>query len=464
VPSVKSVAKNMKIPPQIITHLQENFKIDISAFTESHNKTIPVSVRLNPLKPACSFSFANQVPWTNNAHYLHERPIFTNDPLFHAGCYYVQEASSMFVEQAMKQSVDLTKQLFVLDACAAPGGKSTLLASLLNEESLLVSNEVISTRVPSLVHNMAKWGTANSVVSNNDPKDFSRLPDFFDVMVVDAPCSGSGLFRKQEDAIEHWSEENVNHCSLRQQRILHDLLPSLKQDGVLIYSTCSYSKEENENMCDYLCSQFSVESIQIKISTEWGITETQSDEHKAFGYRFFPHLMQGEGFFLACFKKTVSPSIVGDRVQKSKKVYEKLTKDEESAVKQFIKGQNFELINHEGEVIGFREEISWQIKTLLSALKIKKMPLHVGQLKGKDFVPHAYSAYFTFLNQKITKIDVDLETALKYLRKQNFIPEEETKGFTLLTYKNFGIGWMKNLGNRVNNYYPAEWRILKEIF
>src|ERR1700757_2132543 len=293
----------MKIPVQIINQLKENFSVDIPAFEESHTQTVPVSVRLNPLKPACSFTFDKQVPWANNAFYLSERPIFTNDPLFHAGCYYVQEASSMFVEQALKQSTELSKQLFVLDACAAPGGKSTLLASLLNKESLLVSNEVISTRVLSLVHNMAKWGTANSVISNNDPKDFSRLPDFFDVMVVDAPCSGSGLFRKQEDAIEHWSAENVNHCSLRQQRILHDLLPSLKQGGVLIYSTCSYSKEENENICDHLCKEFSLESAQLKISGDWGIVETRSDAHKAFGYRFFPHLARGEGFFLACFRK-----------------------------------------------------------------------------------------------------------------------------------------------------------------
>jgi 16S rRNA C967 or C1407 C5-methylase (RsmB/RsmF family)/NOL1/NOP2/fmu family ribosome biogenesis protein len=454
----------MKIPEKIITHLTENFKIDIAAFEESHNNTTPVSIRLNPLKPACDFKFTSQVSWTDNAHYLHERPVFTNDPLFHAGCYYVQEASSMFVEQALKQSTDLSKQLFVLDACAAPGGKSTLLASLLNEESLLVSNEVISTRVPSLVHNMAKWGTANCVVSNNDPKDFSRLPDFFDVMVVDAPCSGSGLFRKQEDAIEHWSEENVNHCSLRQQRILHDLLPSLKQDGILIYSTCSYSKEENENMCDYLCKEFSLESIQLKISGDWGISETRSDEHKAFGYRFFPHLTKGEGFFLACFRKKLQTSADSVRNDKRQKTFNKISSDEQNAVKQFINAENFEFINHEGEVIGFRKEISFQIKTILSALKIKKMPLHVGQLKGKDFIPHPYSAYCTFLNESIAKIDVDLETALKYLKKQNFTPEEITKGFTLLTYKNFGIGWFKNLGNRVNNYYPAEWRILKEIF
>src|ERR1700744_1002589 len=264
----------MKIPGQIIHQLKENFNVDIPAFEEAHTTTIPVSIRLNPLKPACTFALDKKTPWAANAFYFPERPIFTNDPLFHAGCYYVQEASSMFVEQAFIQTVDTSKKLIVLDACAAPGGKSTLLASLLTEESLLVSNEVISTRVPVLTHNMAKWGSLNSMVTNSDPKDVLRLPEVFDVMVVDAPCCGSGFFRKREDAIEHWSEENVNHCSLRQQRILSDLLPSLKENGILIYSTCSYSMEENENMCDYLCENFSLEPIKLETQAEWGITET----------------------------------------------------------------------------------------------------------------------------------------------------------------------------------------------
>ncbi len=464
----------MKIPEQIITELKENFKIDIYLFEEAHKKTAPVSIRLNPLKPSCNLKFRGQIQWATGAHYLSERPIFTNDPLFHAGCYYVQEASSMFVEQAIKQTVDLSKQLFVLDACAAPGGKSTLISSLLNDESLLVSNEVISTRVPVLAHNMAKWGSANTLVSNNDPKDFLRFENFFDVIVVDTPCSGSGLFRKQEDAIEHWSMENVKHCSLRQQRILHDLLPSLKQDGVLIYSTCSYSKEENENICDYICKEFSLETIQLKISDKWGITEIQSDEKKASGYRFFPHLTQGEGFFAACFRKNmvsskedyVNSSEVENRVQnkRTNKTFDRISSDEQNAIKKFLNAENFEFINYVGEIVGFHKNVSGEIKALLSALKIKKIPLHVGQLKGKDFIPHPYSAYFTFLNEGVSRAEVDLETALKYLKKQPFLLEDAPTGFTLLTYKNQGLGWLKNLTNRVNNYYPAEWRILKDLF
>ncbi len=452
----------MKIPVQIIQQLKENFNTDITAFEESHKKTVPVSVRLNPLKPACSFFFDKQVPWSSNAFYLPERPIFTNDPLFHAGCYYVQEASSMFVEQAFIQTVDTAKQLIVLDACAAPGGKSTLLAGLLNEESLLVSNEVISTRVPVLTHNMAKWGSTNSMVTNNDAKDFSRLPNFFDVIVVDAPCSGSGLFRKQEDAIEHWSEENVNHCSLRQQRILTDLLPALKEDGVLIYSTCSYSIEENENMCDYLCEHFSLEPIQLKTEIEWGITETKSAKHNAFGYRFFPHLTQGEGFFLACFKKKDAEELNPNR--NHHKLFTKISADENDSLKKLINTKNLDFIKFYDDIGGFSKSVAQEVNKVTSALKIKKLPLYIGQLKGKDFVPHAYLAYQNIISNNVIKTNVDTTTALQYLRKQPFTLIEASKGFSLLAYENFNLGWMKNLGNRINNYYPANWRILKEVF
>jgi NOL1/NOP2/fmu family ribosome biogenesis protein len=300
------------------------------------------------------------------------------------------------------------------------------------------------------------------MVTNSDPKDFSRLPNFFDVMVVDAPCSGSGLFRKQEDAIEHWSEENVNHCSLRQQRILTDLLPALKEDGILIYSTCSYSIEENEKMCDYLCEHFSLEPINLKTQPEWGITETHSTKHKAFGYRFFPHLTKGEGFFLACFKKKSAKEINPNR--NHHKLFTKISADENDSLKKLIKTEGLDFIKFYDEICGFQKSVTVEVNKVTSALKIKKLPLHIGQLKGKDFIPHPHLAYQNSISNNVTKIEVDALTALQYLRKQPFVLQETSKGFTLLAYKNFNLGWMKNLGNRINNYYPADWRILKEVF
>ena len=238
-----------------------------------------------------------KIPWAEHGYYLESRPSFTFDPLFHAGCYYVQEASSMFLEQALKQTVDLSHPLKVLDLCAAPGGKSTHLLSLISNESLLVSNEVIRSRANILNDNIAKWGCSNVIVTNNDPRDFQRIENYFDVIVVDAPCSGSGLFRRDSEAIEEWSEQNVALCSQRQQRILADVLPALKNGGMLIYSTCSYSKQEDEEICEWLINELKIESLKLKFEENWNVIE--SDD----GYRFWPDKVKGEGFFIACFRK-----------------------------------------------------------------------------------------------------------------------------------------------------------------
>ena len=203
------------------------------------------------------------MPWCEYGFYLNERPVFTFDPLLHAGAYYVQEASSMFLYEVLKQTCDDTNKK-VLDLCAAPGGKSSLMSSYF-KNSLLVSNEAIKQRANILYENLTKWGSANVIITNNDAADFKRLENYFDVIVVDAPCSGSGLFRKDAEAINEWSIKNVELCNQRQQRILADVYPALKQDGILIYSTCSYSKEEDEDISDWLKNNFNVDSLQLKL-------------------------------------------------------------------------------------------------------------------------------------------------------------------------------------------------------
>ena len=250
----------------------ENF-IDTQKNIES-----PTSIRLNPFKKA-SVQTDQQVPWCAEGYYLDKRPSFTFDPLFHAGCYYVQEASSMFIGHLLKQiRPDNNEPIKILDLCAAPGGKSTLINSALNSNDLLVSNEIIKTRVPVLCDNLNRWGTANIIVTNNDPRDFSRVTGFFDIILVDAPCSGSGMFRKDPAAMSEWSEMNVTLCHQRQERILADVYPALKKDGYLIYSTCSYSHQENEDILDWLCKEYAMETQRMPIEANWGIVETQSDQ------------------------------------------------------------------------------------------------------------------------------------------------------------------------------------------
>ncbi len=309
----------MQIPEKLLQSLAGIKGFNKETFEQIHQSGEQVtSVRFNPKKVSSmvngEWSINNniqhsplaihqKIPWSSQGYYLKERPSFTFDPSFHAGSYYVQEASSMFLEEVLKQTTDLTKPLRVLDLCAAPGGKSTLIQSLISIESLLVSNEVIKSRANILEENIIKWGATNVVITNNDPKDFSRVENYFDVIVIDAPCSGSGLFRKEPEAINEWSEENVNLCNQRQQRIIADVWNSLKQDGILIYSTCSFSQKEDEDILDWIGDEFSVDSLQLAINKDWNIVETNSSKKNYFGYRFYPDKLKGEGFFIAALQK-----------------------------------------------------------------------------------------------------------------------------------------------------------------
>ena len=209
----------------------------------------------------------------------------------------------MFLEQEVRAAVNLSAPLKVLDLCAAPGGKSTLLQSLISPDSLLVANEVIKPRAALLADNLTKWGAPNVVVSNNDPRDFARLQGYFDLVVVDAPCSGSGLFRRDPELVEEWSPESVTLCSQRQQRIMADVLPAVKEDGIVIYSTCSFSAEEDEAILDWLADHFELENIPIPLQGEWNIVPTVTTKRNCTGYRFYPDKLRGEGFFIACFRK-----------------------------------------------------------------------------------------------------------------------------------------------------------------
>ena len=252
------------------------------------------SIRLNPFKKV-EIPFENAVPWATDASYLKERPSFIEDPLFHAGAYYSQEASSMAIEQFLKNKIN--KGQVVLDLCAAPGGKSTHILSLIPNDALLVSNEVIKSRSWILKENIDKWGVSNVLVSNNDPEDFSQLEGLFDVIVVDAPCSGEGMFRKDVNAREEWSAHNVNLCAGRQQRIIADIWPALKAGGILIFSTCTFNRRENEATLAWLHEQYELEGIELDLANLPGVIQTE--ESGLYGYRFFPGLVQGEGFFMA---------------------------------------------------------------------------------------------------------------------------------------------------------------------
>jgi NOL1/NOP2/sun family putative RNA methylase len=462
------------LPAALLQSLQNIKGFHEEAFKAVHQSGGQItSVRLNPGKlkiENAKLKIEEAVPWSSNGYYLSERPSFTLDPIFHAGAYYVQEASSMFLEEALKQTVDLTKPVKVLDLCAAPGGKSTLIQSVISADSLLVSNEVIKTRVNILAENITKWGAANVIVTNNDPKDFQRLQNYFDVIVVDAPCSGSGLFRKDSYAINEWSENNVAHCARRQQRIIADIMPSLKEGGILIYSTCSYSKQEDEEIADWLVEELKVESVQLKVEESWGIVETVSERSGSFGYRFYPDKVKGEGFFIAAFKKPSNTETFNEVKEhpaatlrtkiKSKQVF---TAKEIEAVKPFlVNADNYFYLKQNEEIIAMPLHLANELAIIQSALYIKKAGVRLGTIIRNELIPAHDLAVSNIIDTSIPKLDVDIETALQYLRKVDIVIESAVKGWVLLSHQGLSVGWIKIMANRTNNYYPKEWRILNK--
>jgi NOL1/NOP2/fmu family ribosome biogenesis protein len=394
-----------------------------------------------------------KIPWTDNGYYLASRPSFTFDPLFHAGCYYVQEASSMFLEQALKQTADLSQSLKVLDLCAAPGGKSTHLLSLISKESLLVSNEVIRSRANILTDNIVKWGCSNVIVTNNDPRDFLRLENYFDVIIVDAPCSGSGLFRRDAEAIEEWSDHNVALCSQRQQRILADVLPALKNRGVLIYSTCSYSKQEDEEIYEWLMSELKVENLKLKVEKNWNIVQSDG------GYRFWPDKVKGEGFFIACFRKNEADD--GDAHLPKVKL-EKFSSKEMEILNKNVNTDGLSFLRH-GEIIyAVPEKLLAEINFLSSKLRIVNCGTKVGEIIKDKLIPDHALALSNIVSDKISRLELDNEQAIQYLKKKELNLETDKKSWNLVTYQGHPLGWVNILPNRINNYYPKELRILKD--
>lgn len=452
------------LPESFIKAVPEFPGIDPASFIEIHNQPVPVtSVRFNPIRTNDSHLFPEQeltpVPWASEGFYLSQRPSFITHPGWHAGAFYVQEASSMFLEQGFRTCFPNNEPIRVLDLCAAPGGKSTHLASLIPQGSLLASNEVIKARAGTLAENLTRWGTSASVVTQNDPEDFQRLPHFFDLIVVDAPCSGSGMFHKDPEAISEWSPEHVQLCRQRQQRILADALPTLKPGGWLIYSTCSYSVEENEWMVNWLCSNQGMQAHRIPVLPQWNIVESKAQNQ--IGYRFYPDRVSGEGFFMALLQKDYSNPT---QLPRPKNRLLKLSRDATQQISNWIRPNIQPLLFQLGDrVIAFPENREEDLLHLQSALYIKKAGTSLGTLVRQELIPEHDLALSEWLHPEISSINLDYDDALNYLRKHDLrLNFSGKKGWTLMRWNQLPLGWAKILPNRMNNYFPKEWRILNK--
>lgn len=442
------------MPLAFTDRIKSQFPVDFERFIEAINLTPSVSLRINPRKYTLPQNIT-RVPWSNTGLYLEERPSFTLDPLFHSGAYYVQEASSMFIEQAFRQ-IENNGNRVVLDLCAAPGGKSTHLLSLMDQSDLLVTNEVIRTRVSVLNENIRKWGHQNVVVCNNDPSDFSSLEGLFDVILIDAPCSGEGLFRRDPSAIEQWSVDNTNLCATRQRRILADIWPSLKNGGYLIYSTCTFNPAENEENLQWLAQNKELESIRIPLHPDWGVEEI---EHIGlYGYRFLPHKVKGEGFFLTLIRKKEGSDYFS-LPKKTKTRLEKMPK-QFNEIRSWLTTPNSDYFAKGEFLIAFPEDKTPLLNALMEQLRVISFGLPVAQFKKNDLLPeHTYALSVDRNVSLFPTVELDLREALLYQRKEEIRVPSTEKGWLLVQYQDVPLGFVKNLGNRSNNYFPKEWRI-----
>lgn len=446
----------MILPPEFIERTQTLLgQSEYQKFQDALGADSPISIRMNSSK-SHRVPSDEMVSWTKSGFYLPQRFTFTFDPLLHAGVYYVQEASSMFLEQAVRKYI--TEPVNCLDLCAAPGGKSTHLSSLLPKGSLLVSNEVIRSRSVILAENLMKWGDSAHIVTNNDPAEIGRLTGLFDVIVTDVPCSGEGMFRKDPASINEWSSANVSLCASRQRRILQDVWSALKPGGILIYSTCTYNTEENEENVSFIVNELGAEALPVETNSIWQVENALKYDNPV--YRFFPHKTRGEGFFMAVLRKSEQEETVFHRRKEKQKTNNKkpLVPDISGWLlddSRFI----FEMNN--SVIRAFPKENEEIYRTIEKQLRIVTAGIPIGEQKGKDIIPNAALALSNELNTDAFPVaDFAWEEAIRYLKKETFpLPEGVEKGYVLIAYKGHPLGFVKNLGNRVNNLYPSEWRI-----
>lgn len=448
---------------------------DETLYVRSQKDEIPpVSVRSNIGKKAVDNIGINdnldmlakgQVPWCPNGHYLKLRPSFTLDPSFHAGGYYVQEASSMFLWQVLvflfghQPSAGKT----ILDLCAAPGGKSTLLSDFF-KQGLVVCNETIKQRSETLVENLIKWGSGNTIATSNDAARFASLGPSFDLVLVDAPCSGSGMFRKDPAAIAYWSKDLVKQCAQRQKRILADVLPSLKPGGYMVYSTCSFSQEENEDILDFLANEHGLVGVTIDVSKHWGIVESVSEGKGMPGYRFYPYLLKGEGLFMAVLQKAEDARWSAPKYSLRNSGIGGVNGKELDRLHGTVgKMPGMFFFKHGNGILALDNMFVPMLEMLQGLLYIKKAGTSIGETKGDGFVPHHDYALSVLDKQGFSVLALEKIEALKYLKRESFVHDAKSIGWHLVSYGGLGLGWAKLLQNRVNNYYPMEWRVLKEI-
>ncbi|MDP4869133.1 MAG: hypothetical protein NWR10_09495 [Crocinitomicaceae bacterium] len=431
------------LPQDFIKRIQQDPFVPVGLL-QALEETAPTSVRLHPQRKS-NFQTSDPVAWSSSGIYLKERPAFTYDPLFHAGAYYPQEAGSMYLEKVLEQ-LALPENPVILDLSAAPGGKSTLIASFLNQKGILIANEINRSRAYILSENLTKWGYANTFVCNHKPSELSALQGQVDVLVVDAPCSGEGMFRKDHQARAEWHLGNAATCASRQTEIIDEVWPLLKEGGYLIYSTCTFNPEENENQLIHLLEEESAQKIKLP-----HFEGLQADRHE-IGYYFFPNQVKSEGFYIAALQKT-SRAHTKHKPSKNSELG--------AAPKELLAMLN---TTHdlqfwqEADQVYVTTPFARSIYGLIKDLKFLKKGIHVATAHKKSWTP-GYELTYSLLpiwNFPIKAVEAPEALRILHGESQQW---EAPAGFYLVTFEGQAIAMIKQIGQRFNNLHPTEWRI-----
>ena len=441
------------LPPEFIQRMQTQLGNEAEEFINALDRPSPTSIRLHHLKGRSSFELNEKVKWCDTGYYLETRPLFYLDPHWHAGAYYVQEASSMILDDVIRQLKLDDQPRIWLDVCASPGGKTGILAKHLGPGDVLVANEVVGQRRTILRENLTRAGFLNTFISGEPASSFTD--PFADILLIDAPCAGEGMMRKEPEAIRQWAPSLVQSCSLMQKQIVSDAVNALKVDGFLIYSTCSYSMEENIQNVAYFCEKHQLTCVPLLFPDDWGISTLQQGDY--VGYQLYPHKVKGEGLFISVLQNT---STEEPKYRKSRKPFNLF-----ESVPDWMAPH----INTPESRRVRKNSLQNQFLTAGAEAKANEVLMNIpraeclaeaGELKGRDFVPsHALiMACAQHLDYAI--VPVDLSAALDFLeRTTTSLPSVINRGWYVISFEETLLGWAKYTAQGWKNHYPMNWRL-----
>lgn len=442
----------MNLPIDFKHRMQEQLGTEAEGFFNSLSENPITSIRLNHLKGKTSFTHLEKIPWCEFGYYLESRPFFHLDPHWHGGAYYVQEASSMILDSVLRQITEDRHPKIWLDVCAAPGGKTGILSQFLQPHDVLIANEIVPLRRTVLYENLYKGGYLNTFVTGEKPSAFNE--PFADIILVDAPCAGEGMIRKEEEAVRQWSPGLVRECALMQHRILHDVTRALLPGGFMIYSTCSYSHAENiDNVID-LVKSFPLSSVPLNFPEEWNISVIEKGG--VTGYQLYPHKVRGEGLFISVLRNDSTASLQPTKYRKPDKKFDAIS----DSLKSHIENHHQLRFKKDSLHHSFiRTEAEEKALEVISRFPKAELIAEAGQVKGKDYIPAHFLA-MTNLHRDIGTFELSLDQSLDYLeRNTRSLPVDKPIGWHLITFQGTILGWAKNTAQGWKNHYPLNWRL-----